>query len=660
MQFTEFLRDNPELAAPRILHAALNSLEDFAYVFDREGRFVYSNQALLTLLGLDFEEVAGKNFHDLPYTPALAERLQAQIETVLSTRQVVKDETEFVSPAGKSGFYEYIFSPVYGADGSVEFVAGTTRDVTARHEAQDEREQLVLQLRAERAKLHYLFSHSPSFVATLQGPDHVFELTNPAYRQLIGNRNVVGLPVREALPEVEGQGFFELLDQVFRSGEAFTGAEVAIALQYLPEGPMEERLLNFVYQPIFDEARCVQGIFAHGVDVTEQVVARKEAEASNKAKDEFLATLSHELRTPLTAITGWTGILQAGASSKEEFDLGLETIARNARSQVQLIEDILDVSRMVAGKMRLETQPVELNAVVRGVCASCLPAAQAKGVELTLDEAGASCLVTGDPVRLQQVFSNLLSNALKFTPPGGKVRVALKKTLDHVLVVVSDTGIGMAPELVPNVFDRFRQADSSSTRSQGGLGLGLAIVRHLAELHGGDITAHSEGLGRGATFTLRLPHVSSSSSEPLLPANVEAASTRVAPPRTAPLLGLNILLVDDQEDNRSFLQVILTKRGARVTSVGSAAEAFAELLRQPPDVLLSDIGMPGEDGLTFMQRVRALPPEQGGHTPAAAITAFARPEDRDKALQSGFGAHLSKPTNPEELTRAILELTGRS
>ncbi len=633
-----------------LMNSSLDSIEDFAYVFDMEGRFVYSNQALLNLLGIGLDEIVGKNFFDLNYPIDLATRLQHQIQKVFETRQVVRDETPFTGADGQSGIYEYVFVPVFNYERKMEFVAGTTRDVTNLRQAECDREGLILQLAAERAKLHYLFDKSPSFVAMLCGPQHVFELVNPAYQQLLGHRDLIGRPVREALPEVEGQGFFELLDHVFQSGETFTSRESAIQLQREPHGPLEERIVDFVYQPIFDAENQTVGIFAHGVDITSQVRARQEAEIANIAKDEFLATLSHELRTPLTAIVGWASILQSGQTTAEENALGLSTIARNARAQGQLIEDILDVSRMVVGKMQIELLPVHLQKMIDEALSAILPAAQSKNVRFGRVFEEEVSLVSGDAVRLQQILWNLLSNALKFTPEGGHVEVRLNRVASRVEIAVTDSGIGMTPEMLPHIFDRFRQANSSSTRSQGGLGLGLAIVQHLVELHGGSIAARSDGLGQGATFVVTLPLIAIELKEYSMPTSENKQSSATL------LRGVHVLLVDDDEDTRSFLNVVLQKSGARVTSLSSAAEAFSEIQKLRPDVLLSDIGMPDEDGYSLIKRVRALPPNKGGKTPAAALTAHASDEHCTEILRLGFQAYRSKPVSHHDLVALIASL----
>jgi PAS domain S-box-containing protein len=388
--------------------------------------------------------------------------------------------------------------------------------------------------------------------------------------------------------------------------------------------------------------------------------ARLSAEEANRTKDEFLATLSHELRTPLTSIVGWAAILKSQRISAGEMARGLDVIERNARTQAQLIEDILDVSRMITGKMRLDVKPIDLRGIVEETLNTTIPAAQAKGIRLERVFEEGEIMVSGDPVRLQQVIWNLLSNALKFTLKGGRVQVRLEPNISHVELVISDSGQGIASEILPHIFDRFRQADSSSTRTHAGLGLGLAIVRQLVELHGGIVEAQSEGLGKGAVFTVKLPLLAPSSVDLR-----EADTTR--PPmadeaalgNVSILEGLHVLVVDDQEDICFMLSVALERCGARVTTANSAVEALSALQESRPDVLLSDIGMEGENGFSLIQKVRELALEVGGQTPAAALTAFAREEDRIEVLQAGFQAHLPKPIDLVELTRMVATLAGR-
>lgn len=391
--------------------------------------------------------------------------------------------------------------------------------------------------------------------------------------------------------------------------------------------------------------------------------ARQEAEAANRTKDEFLGTLSHELRTPLTAILGWARMLSAGQLDESNRQRALETIERNARAQSQLIEDILDVSRVISGKLRLEVRPLDLGTVIEAAVDTALPAADAKDIRLQrVLDSGAS-MVSGDSTRLQQVVWNLLSNAIKFTPKGGRVQVRLERINSHVEIVISDTGQGMSADILPFIFERFRQADSTSTRAHGGLGLGLAIVRHLVELHGGTVEAESAGVGQGATFTVKLPLIAMRSVD----LSSERSEDRVHPTASSdvpfecpPVLdGLHVLVVDDEEDARVFVKTVLEQCGARVSVARSAAEALAALKKLRPDVLVSDLGMPEEDGYSLIKQVRALPSEEGGRTPAAALTAYARVEDRMKVLRSGFQIHLPKPIEPAELVTVVANLTGR-
>ena len=387
--------------------------------------------------------------------------------------------------------------------------------------------------------------------------------------------------------------------------------------------------------------------------------ARGEAERVSLLKDEFLATLSHELRTPLNAILGWTQILRAAARSDEDLKEGLAVIERNSRVQTQLIEDLLDMSRIIAGKIRLDVQRVDLQEIVQAAVASVRHSAEAKEIRLQVVLDPLAGPVRGDPNRLQQCFWNLLSNAIKFTPKGGIVQVSLERVNSHVEVCVVDNGQGIAPEFLPHVFERFRQADASTTRRYGGLGLGLSIVKHLIELHGGSVRAKSGGEGQGATFCIELPLILVHPPEP--PARTHPTSPTIGTLAIdhPSLDGLTVLAVDDEPDARDLLRRLLEACGARVLVAASAREGLAALRLNRPDVLLSDIGMPEEDGYEFIRKVRQLPPNEGGHTPAAALTAFARSEDRTRALRAGYQAHVAKPVESAELTAVVASLVSR-
>ncbi len=381
-----------------------------------------------------------------------------------------------------------------------------------------------------------------------------------------------------------------------------------------------------------------------------------EAQVANRMKDEFLAVLSHELRTPLNAIVGYSRLLRGGILSGDKAARGLETLERNATWLTQIVEDVLDVSRIVSGKMRLDVQPVELPLIVDNAVATIQPAADAKGVRLqTLVDPGVGH-VSGDPARLLQVVWNLVSNAVKFTPKKGRVQVRLERVNSHVELDVSDTGMGISPDFLPHVFERFRQAEAGTTRKTGGLGLGLAIVRHIVEMHGGTVEASSTGEGQGATFRVRLP---------LMIVHPEAVPTRREHPRTerreawtglGDLSGVRVLAIDDEEDALTLLRVVMEAAGAEVTTLNSPVTALERIAEVNPQVLVVDLGMPEMDGFELIMRLRKSKDPAIRRIPAAALTAFARSEDRTKALRSGFEMHLSKPVDPGELVASVARL----
>jgi PAS domain S-box-containing protein len=376
--------------------------------------------------------------------------------------------------------------------------------------------------------------------------------------------------------------------------------------------------------------------------------AREEAEAANRAKDEFLATVSHELRAPLNAIIGWVQLLRGGTLDEARIVHALETIHRNAQIQCSLVEDLLDVSRIIAGKVALEKALVSFGHVAEAAIEAAKPAASAKGISIHSSLTCTNDEVVGDPRRLQQALGNLLANAVKFTPAGGVISVDLSNDEKGVSVRVTDTGIGIRKDFLPHVFDRFRQADGSSTRMHGGLGLGLAIVSHIAELHGGSVRAESHGPGTGASLTLTLP-VERRASERSLRATTPL-------PDGPDLEGLHVLFVDDEPDARELVEEFLRGRGAKVTTAASAEEALLSLRELRPDVLVSDIGMPKENGLTLLRKVRELRPDEGGNVPAIAVTGLASGEDARQALGAGFQAHLPKPLQLDKLVEALSRL----
>ncbi|HKS27943.1 MAG TPA: ATP-binding protein [Pyrinomonadaceae bacterium] len=385
-------------------------------------------------------------------------------------------------------------------------------------------------------------------------------------------------------------------------------------------------------------------------------LARSTAEESNRIKDEFLATLSHELRTPLTAVLGWTRLLRERELDEKTSRHALDIIERNAVAQKQLIEEILDVSRIITGKTRLELHPITLERVVEAAIESARPAAQAKDIALDFRREDEPGLVSGDPERLQQVVWNLLSNAVKFTPKGGRINVTLSQSDSHACIKVKDTGEGIPPDFLPFVFDRFRQADGSTTRPHGGLGLGLAIVRHLVELHGGTVRAESKGENQGSTFTVTLPLLVYTPEEDKESGPARFSVKEYKAEDLPSLEGLRVLIVDDEQDALEFLRFVLQRSRAEVAAASSVDEALDELESFRPHIIVSDIGMPGRDGYELVRSLRALPPERGGQLPAVALTAYARAEDERRAIREGFQMHVPKPFEPPELLSIIVSL----
>ena len=427
--------------------------------------------------------------------------------------------------------------------------------------------------------------------------------------------------------------------------------ELAIART---EGRFEDELLrvrkdgssfwaNVVVTPLRSEHGDLVGFAKVTRDLTKERQARK-MEIENQLKDAFLATVSHELRTPLTAILGWTKLLRK-QRLEPNVSNAIDVITRNAEAQVKLVDDLLDVSRIVNGKFRVEMREADLVSIVAEAIDVVKPTAIAKAVGLELEDQNEPCLLVGDAERLRQVFWNILWNAVKFTPRGGEVRASMHREGAQVTVAIVDTGKGIAPDFLPYVFERFKQADQSIIGGGGGLGLGLALVRHIVELHGGWVAASSDGVGKGARFEVTLP------IRAVRPTNVPEPH-----PRSRPLAGYRVLIVDDEADSRELISAVLAHAGADVETAGSAADAIGSLPRFRPHLVVSDIGMPVEDGYSLMRRVRALAQDEGGAVPAIALTAYRREEDRARALAAGFTAHIGKPVDPEDLVAAIQNL----
>jgi signal transduction histidine kinase/CheY-like chemotaxis protein len=478
--------------------------------------------------------------------------------------------------------------------------------------------------------------------------ESVVRFVNPAAEVLFNRQAPLLLGSLFGFPAVAGET--TEMDVLPAGGSPAVAEMRVVETEWEGEAALLATLRDITERKRAEEARA---------QLIREQAARAEAEEANRLKDEFLATVSHELRTPLNSMLGWARLLHGGQLDRATIARAVETIERSAESQLQIIEDLLDVSRIVNGKLRLDSQLFNPASVIKAAAEMMRLAAEAKTIELrvTLDPQVGQIL--GDPTRIQQVVWNLLSNAIKFTPAGGQVEARLEWSDSDALISIRDTGMGISPEFLPHVFERFRQADGSSTRKHGGLGLGLAIVRHLVELHGGSIYATSAGEGKGATFFVRLPlMLEGSKASPVerWTPTVEDSISNSAP---VPLHGTRVLILDDEAAALEILMTILKQCGAEVMACTTAAEALDAIQGWQPHVLVADIAMPDEDGYSLIKKVRALSPAQGGELPAVALTAYARTEDRIRALSAGYRMHLAKPVDPTELAMVIAALAGR-
>jgi signal transduction histidine kinase/DNA-binding response OmpR family regulator len=558
----------------------------------------------------------------------------------------------------------------------VAFVASSSKN------ALTERDKRLFRTLAERAswavgkyeehtRLRDVLDFSPALIATTRGPDHVCEFANRAFRDFFSKAPGCGVRIASlGVSEVA----IEALDRTYRTGEPTSTREVPLVVDWRPELPQETRYFDLYVQRLQTPLVSRDDLLVFAIDVSAKVharqeierhqiertrlleserTARTEAEMANRAKDEFLATVSHELRTPLNAVIGWTTL--ARASATPEVDHALAVIERNARAQARIIEDMLDISRVISGQLRLEPRTIRVSDIVTAALESTRPAAEAKGVvlEADIDDCGT---IVADPDRLQQVVWNLLSNAIKFTPRAGRVSLHSYRVGDRLKIEVVDTGRGIEPEFLPQVFEAFRQEDGSTTRRHGGLGLGLAIVKQLVAAHGGTIRAQSEGQGRGSTFTVDLP-----ATAPQAPAD-QVREVEVGAGGTEDLRvdGLDVLVVDDETDARTLFAKVLCARGAKVRTAASMDEALAMIDAGVPDVLVSDIAMPDGDGYMLIRAVRRRPASRGGKTPAIAVTAYARREDIERAFAAGFQQHVEKPVELGRLVSLVANLGGRT
>lgn len=693
------------------LEVILESIGDGIIVQDRTTNVIFANSAVAEMCGLaSVQELVGQRFADvLEHFDFLDEKGQPFERSNLPARRVLRGDdsssTRVLVRDRRSGREWWALiraTPVVSDTGEPELAVSIWHDATAERRRQEHERFLA---RATTA----LSSGTLHYEETLRS---VVEVVMPALADFAFFDIVEGADVRRVAaahddPEVDAlikqtkwsrsarqdvnvcalssgsSGFHPAIDDVWRQDVA-AGPEHLELLRRLQLGsmvtvPMMERgqLLGALtlcfgksgrhhsvedLQLAEELARrasvvVVQSrLFAEAQNAARAAAeAARDAEEASRVKDEFLATVSHELRTPLNAILGWATLLR-DRSEEPSLVRGLEVIQRNAQAQGKIIEDILDVSRIITGKLRLDPKNADLVAVVHDAVEVVRPSAAAKRITLDFGLPGEPCFLVADPERLQQVVWNILSNAVKFTDPGGRIAIVIDPEPSQLRLTVTDTGRGIDPAFVPYVFDRFKQADASSTRRVGGLGLGLAIVRHIVELHGGQVEAASEGIGKGSTFSITLP------VRPVVPAvqGAERPMSRKAEHPTGELteslLGLRVLVVDDETDARELLKILLEGAGAVVEIAGSASEAFDLVQRFRPEVLVSDIAMPDEDGYGLMRRVRALDPALGGGIPSLALTAYARGEDKTRAIGAGFTTHIGKPVRPQDLLSAVANL----
>jgi signal transduction histidine kinase/CheY-like chemotaxis protein len=560
-----------------------------------------------------------------------------QIEQVLRGGAATWHENQLV-PIIRHGrlqdvYWTYSFGPIderdapNGVGGVLVICTETTQQVLTER-----------RLAAERESFAQLFEQAPSFMAVLRGPEHRIELANPGYLRLIGHRNVVGKTVEAALPEAIPQGYVELLDQVYRSGKAYSASGAKYSVQIHPQGPVVERYLDFVYQPITDADGSVSGIFVEGFDTTSRNLADIALQESNRRKDEFLAMLAHELRNPLAPIRNAAEILARTIPEQGGTHAVVNMVRRQVDQLTRLVDDLLDVSRISQGRIELKKETLNVAVLVEQAVETVRPLFHDKQQEVSLALSYEPLYVIGDVTRLVQSLVNVLTNAAKYSDRGGQIRIQTRASPDDVFIEVSDNGAGIPAELMPEIFELFVQGDRTLDRSQGGLGIGLAVVKKLIEMHGGQVTARSDGLGLGSTFELRLPRARSAQAADAVTAGSKASVRR-------------IMIVDDNVDAADSLAMLLSLEGHETECVYSAAAGLQRVIAFAPDVVLLDIGLPDTDGYEVARRLRALP--AGACLTLVALTGYGQAEDRERALAAGFDAHLVKPVDLAALGRIL-------
>jgi PAS domain S-box-containing protein len=648
------------------LTSVLEQVQDAIVACNSEGQLTLFNRAAREIHGLPEMPIPAEEwakYYDLYLPDGLTRMSMEEVPLYRALQGEYLSEVELVV-APKGGVARTLLAsarPLFGPQGEKLGAIAVMHDITEWKRAQET-------LRHESALMQALMDNIPDAIYFKDTKSRFTRVNRHApYRGNNAPSDVIGKTDFDFFIEEHASAAYEDEQRIMRTGQPMIDK---VEQETYPDGSVT--WLSTTKVPILDEAGRVAGLVGISRDITErkraeeeriqfvrEQAAREEAEMANRLKDEFLATLSHELRTPLTAILGWAHLLRAGQLNEKSATNALEIIERNARAQSQLIDDLLDVSRIITGKMRLDVRRVEPGSFIESAIEALRPTAEAKEVRIQKVMNTGVVSIAGDSARLQQVVWNLLSNAIKFTPKGGRVQVQVERIDSHIEIAVSDTGTGINPEFLPHVFERFRQADQSTTRHHGGLGLGLAIVRHLVELHGGTVHVESPGEGQGATFLVQLPilpiYQKSNLPEHVL-VSTDLLSSDDCPER---LDGLKVLVVDDEVDTRELLRVAIGQCGADVMTASSAQEALEAIEEGRPNLLISDIGMPDEDGYELIRKVRALPAESGGRVPAIALTAYARTEDRMQALSAGYQMHVPKPVDLAELITVIDNLARR-
>ena len=645
---------SPELAQ-YWLAALIESADDAIISKTLEGIITSWNKGAQRIFGYTADEVIGK-----PVTILIPKGHEDEEPTILARLRagdrIEHYETVRVRKDGKLIDISLTVSPIRDSKDEIVGASKIARDITEQKRAREDLDEANARLKMALAASHlgdWSWDAKTDVVTLSHTAERIFEVDSDSQ-----------ITRSQMLSHVHEEDRERINAAVEKALAEHSDYEIEYRIQHKDDA---EAWVSGRGRGIYADDGTVVGMLGFVQDITTRKTAEvenerlyRQAEESSRLKEEFLATISHELRTPLSAILGWARMLRLGQLSQELSAKALDTIERNARAQAQLVDDLLDVSRIMTGKLRMDVRPSDPNAFIDAAVDAVRPAAEAKGVRVQKVIDTGAISIPGDPVRLQQVVWNLLSNAIKFTPRGGRVQIRSERVNSHLEIVVSDTGQGISADFLPHVFDRFRQADQKTSRQHGGMGLGLAIVRHLVELHGGTVSATSEGEGKGATFTVMLPitplyQLDSSGGR------VHPAARDLLPPDegTERLDGLNILVVDDEPDTRELLKQGLEYCGAAVRVAGSASEAVDALMVSVPDILISDVGMPGIDGYDLIRQIRDLPRDRGGKVAAIALTAYTRTEDRLHALRAGYDMHVPKPVELAELVAVAISVARR-